>query len=134
MPGGRSAALDDRVAPECPPGPAEETGGTFRLHVHDVLANHEHAVALCMLSASRENRSVEFPVANVSHIRDGKVTEFWIATTDPQAGSQWVAACAMRAVSMRTARAPRKRRRGPKAPSPGRMEHGWCITRPAASS
>jgi len=38
-----------------------------------------------MLSASRGNKSVEVPVANVSHIRDGKVTEFWTATTDPQA-------------------------------------------------
>jgi len=64
---------------------AEETAGTFRLDVHDVLANDEHAVALCMLSASRGNKSVEVPVANVSHIRDGKVTEFWAATTDPQA-------------------------------------------------
>ena len=64
---------------------AEETGGTFRLDVHDLLANDEHAVALCTLSASRGNKSVEFPVANVSHIRDGKVTEFWTATTDPQA-------------------------------------------------
>jgi uncharacterized protein len=64
---------------------AEETGGTFRLDVHDVLANDEHAVALCTLSASRGSKSVEFPVANVSHIRDGKVTEFWTATTDPQA-------------------------------------------------
>jgi len=64
---------------------AEETAGTFRLDVHDVLANDEHAVTLCTLSASRANKSVEFPVANVSHIRDGKVTEFWFATTDPQA-------------------------------------------------
>jgi hypothetical protein len=51
--------------------------------VHDVLANDEHAVALCALSLSRGNESVEFPVANVSHIRDGQVTEFW--TADPQA-------------------------------------------------
>lgn len=50
-----------------------------------MLANDEHAVALCTLSASRGNKSVEFPVANVSHIRDGKITEFWGATTDPQA-------------------------------------------------
>jgi len=35
---------------------AEETGGTFRLDVHDVLANDEHAVALCTLSASRGNK------------------------------------------------------------------------------
>jgi uncharacterized protein len=64
---------------------AEETAGTFRLDVHDVLANDEHTVALCTLSASRGSKSIEFPVANVSHIRDGKVAEFWFATTDPQA-------------------------------------------------
>ncbi len=64
---------------------AEETGGTFRLDVHDVLANDEHAVALCALSASRGNKSIEVPVANVSHLRNGKVTEFWTSTTDPQA-------------------------------------------------
>jgi ketosteroid isomerase-like protein len=64
---------------------AEETAGTFRLDVHDVLANDEHAVALCTLSASRGGKSIEVPVANVSHLRDGKVTEFWFATTDPQA-------------------------------------------------
>jgi uncharacterized protein len=29
---------------------AEETGGTFRLDAHDVLANDEHAEALCTLS------------------------------------------------------------------------------------
>jgi len=70
---------------------AEETGGTFRLDVHDVLANDEHAVALCTLSASRGNKSIEVPVANVSHMRDGKITEFWGTTADPQASIDfWV--------------------------------------------
>ena len=64
---------------------AEETGGTFSLDVHDVLANDQHVVALCTLSASRGGKSIEVPVANVSHMRDGKITEFWAATTDPQA-------------------------------------------------
>jgi len=59
---------------------AEETGGTFRLDVHDVLANDEHAVVLCRLSASRGNKSIEVPVANVTHMRDGKITEFWTST------------------------------------------------------
>ena len=36
---------------------AEETAGTFRLDVHDVLANDEHTVALCTLSASRGTKS-----------------------------------------------------------------------------
>jgi uncharacterized protein len=64
---------------------AEETGGTFRLEVHDVLANDEHGVALCTLSASRGNRSVDLPVVNVSHLSEGKITEFWTANADPQA-------------------------------------------------
>jgi uncharacterized protein len=64
---------------------AEETAGTFRLEVHDVLANDEHSVALCTLSASRGDRSVDVPVVNVSHVREGKITEFWTASTDPQA-------------------------------------------------
>jgi uncharacterized protein len=64
---------------------AMETGGTFRLDVHDVLANDEHVVALGTLSASRGSRSIKIPVANVIHIREGKITEFWSATTEPQA-------------------------------------------------
>jgi ketosteroid isomerase-like protein len=63
----------------------EETGGTFRLDVHDVLANDEHGVVLCTMSASRGNKSIEIPVVNVANLRDGKVTELWGATTDPQA-------------------------------------------------
>jgi hypothetical protein len=38
-----------------------------------------------MLPASRAGKSIQIPVANVSHVRDGKVTEFWGATADPQA-------------------------------------------------
>ena len=64
---------------------AEETAGTFRLEVHDVLANDAHTVVLCTMSASRGNKSIEIPVVNVAHVRDGKVTELWGATTDPQA-------------------------------------------------
>jgi uncharacterized protein len=63
---------------------AEETGGTFRLEVHDLPASHEHAVAPCWLTASRRGKPIQIPVANVSHVRNGKVTEFWGATIDPQ--------------------------------------------------
>ena len=66
---------------------AEETGGTFRLDVHDILANDEHTVVLATLTASRNGKSIEVPVVNVSHNDgDGKITEFWTSTTDPQAG------------------------------------------------
>lgn len=64
---------------------AQETGGTFRLDVHDILANDEHVVALGTLSASRGPKSIKTAVANVIHVRAGKITEFWTASTDPQA-------------------------------------------------
>ena len=65
---------------------AEETGGTFRLDVHDILANDEHTAVLATLSASRGGKSVETPVVNVSHNDgDGKITEFWTSTTEPEA-------------------------------------------------
>jgi uncharacterized protein len=65
---------------------AEETGGTFRLEVHDILANDQHTVVLATLSASRGGKSISTPVVNVSHDDgEGRITEFWAATTDPEA-------------------------------------------------
>jgi uncharacterized protein len=64
---------------------AEETDGTFRLDVHDILANDEHSAVLATLSATRNGKSIEVPVVNIEHMRDGKGTEFWLATTDPEA-------------------------------------------------
>ena len=65
---------------------AEETGGTFRLDVHDILANDEHTAVLATLTASRGGKSIEVPVVKVSHNDgNGKITEFWTSTTDPQA-------------------------------------------------
>ncbi len=65
---------------------AEETGGTFRLDVHDILANDEHTAVLATLTASRGGKSIEVPVVNVSHNDgNGRITEFWTSTTDPQA-------------------------------------------------
>jgi uncharacterized protein len=66
---------------------AEETGGTFRLEVHDILANDDHTAVLATLSSSRGGKSVSIPVVNVTHNDgDGRITEFWAATTDPEAG------------------------------------------------
>src|SRR5258708_40282726 len=48
---------------------AEETAGTFRLDIHDVLANDEHAVALCTLAATRGGNSLPVPVAKLHHGR-----------------------------------------------------------------
>jgi hypothetical protein len=48
---------------------AEATGGTF------------YAVGL------PRNKSIAVPVANVTHMRDGKVIEFWGTTSDAEASA-----------------------------------------------
>ena len=64
---------------------AQATGGSFRLDVHAIVADDEHAVTLLHQHAEREGRSFEGQVVHVAHMRDGKTREFWSATTDPVA-------------------------------------------------
>jgi uncharacterized protein len=56
---------------------AEMTGGTFRLEIHDVLANDEHGIALVRTSGQREGKSLTDNAVHVLHIQGGKVVEFW---------------------------------------------------------
>jgi ketosteroid isomerase-like protein len=55
----------------------ELTGGTFRLEIHDVLANEEHVTALLVARAEREGKTLEDRQAHVLHVKNGKVTEYW---------------------------------------------------------
>lgn len=55
----------------------EMTGGTFRLEIHDVLANDEHAVVLSRIHGERGGRAVDDNHVQVFHMRDGLITEFW---------------------------------------------------------
>jgi ketosteroid isomerase-like protein len=55
----------------------ELTGGSFRVEVHDVVANDEHGVGLNSVHAEREGRMLEDNNTLVFHVRDGKVTEVW---------------------------------------------------------
>jgi ketosteroid isomerase-like protein len=63
----------------------EITEGSFRLDLHAVFADDEHGVALVAATASRGGRSITVNEAHVFHLRDGKVVEFWDATTDQYA-------------------------------------------------
>lgn len=63
----------------------EESGGTFKVEVHDILANDEHAVALGTASAQKDGRSISSNYTHVVHLRDGKVAESWIFDENPQA-------------------------------------------------
>lgn len=63
----------------------EESGGTFKLDLHDVLANDDHAVALVTASASKGDSSFNSRAAHVVHIRGGKLTESWFFGEDEAA-------------------------------------------------
>ena len=63
----------------------ELTDGTFHIDLHTVFADDEHGVALVATSASRGGKSTRINEAHVYHLRDGKVTEFWDASTDEYA-------------------------------------------------
>jgi len=68
----------------------EVTGGSFRTDLHAVFADDEHGVALVVMKASRGGRSIEVNQAHVFHMRDGKVVEFWDASTDQYAGDELI--------------------------------------------
>jgi len=68
---------------------SELTGGTFRVELHDVLANDEHAVALNVARAERGGKSWEDNAVLVFHIRDGKISEFWLHPGDQYAGDEF---------------------------------------------
>jgi len=61
----------------------DATGGTFRIDLHDVLANDDHAVALVQWSARRDARAIQGQEIAVYHVRDGVVREVWFTANDP---------------------------------------------------
>ena len=63
----------------------EMTKGTFKLEVHDILANDEHIVVLVVASAQRDGKHMEDRQAHLSHAKDGKITEFWLHPSDQHA-------------------------------------------------
>jgi ketosteroid isomerase-like protein len=67
------------------------TDGSFRLDVHDVVGNDEHVVALVRGSGSRpDGRTLDMPIAQVFHVRDGKAVEFWgMAEDQAKADAFW---------------------------------------------
>ncbi|MGZ8705319.1 MAG: nuclear transport factor 2 family protein [Aeromicrobium sp.] len=64
---------------------AERAGGTFRIDIHDVLANDEHVVALVKVTAEREGKTLNDNGAQVFHVQGGKVTESWFHPGDQYA-------------------------------------------------
>ena len=60
----------------------ELSGGSFKIELHDVLANDEHVVALTRATGSRQGRQLRSLDTDVYHMSNGKVTEFWSFAED----------------------------------------------------
>lgn len=57
--------------------------GTYKIEVHDVVANDEHAVGLHRSIASRrDGKRMDVLDVLVFHVRDGKVVEAWASPND----------------------------------------------------
>jgi ketosteroid isomerase-like protein len=68
---------------------AELTGGTFRVELHDILANDDHAILLTKASAERGGKAWEDNGVLVFHVKDGKVSEGWLHPGDLYAGDEF---------------------------------------------
>ena len=62
---------------------------SFKIELHDVLANDEHAVALMQATASRQGKQLDLRDVTGYHIRNGKVTEFWSFAEDQRATDEF---------------------------------------------
>jgi ketosteroid isomerase-like protein len=60
----------------------EETHGTFKLDLHDVLESSEHVVALVRFSAERHERRMSGKEVGIFHVRNGLIQEVWFATDE----------------------------------------------------
>ncbi|MDP9224603.1 MAG: nuclear transport factor 2 family protein, partial [Actinomycetota bacterium] len=68
---------------------AELSGGTFKVDIHAVLADDEHAVALTRTTGEREGKRLDDSSVQVFHIRNGKVTEQWLHPGDTYASDDF---------------------------------------------
>jgi len=67
----------------------ELTGGTFKLDIHAILADDEHAVTLLRASAEREGKALNDNTVQVFHIKDGKLSESWLHPSDAYASDEF---------------------------------------------
>ena len=64
----------------------ERSGGTFRLEIHDLLANDEHGITLVTEKAERNGKSWASRAVHVTHPdAEGRIKEFWVFHEDQAA-------------------------------------------------
>jgi uncharacterized protein len=63
------------------------TGGSFKLEVHDILANDEHSVTLVRATAEKDGKKFDARAVHITHPdSEGRVKEFWSFEEDQAAG------------------------------------------------
>ena len=61
----------------------DETQGSLKQEVHDILGNDEHVVALVRVTAERNGKRLDQKAAHIAHTNDeGRITEFWVFSED----------------------------------------------------
>jgi ketosteroid isomerase-like protein len=63
----------------------ELTGGNFKLDIHAILADDEHAVVLVRATGELDGRTLDDSSVQVFHVKDGKITEQWLHPGDTYA-------------------------------------------------
>jgi uncharacterized protein len=68
----------------------EVTGGTFKLEVHDILANDEHSVTLVRVTAEKNGKKLDSKGVHITHPdSEGRVKEFWSFDEDQEAADKF---------------------------------------------
>jgi ketosteroid isomerase-like protein len=68
----------------------EETGGTFKNEIHDILANETHGVAMVKATGTRKGKTLENNIVNIVHYNaEGQITESWIIPEDATAADEF---------------------------------------------
>ncbi len=57
----------------------------FTGEIHDVLATDDHVVGLINAHVKVGDQEIKYRTAEILHVSDGKVTERWAFSDDPQA-------------------------------------------------
>jgi hypothetical protein len=52
---------------------------------HDVIANDDHTIALLTAHAIRGGETLDYKVAEIYHVRDGKISGRWAFSDDTEA-------------------------------------------------
>jgi ketosteroid isomerase-like protein len=65
---------------------AEASGDSFKVELHEMFADEDHAIGISTIKARNGDRQMEMKEIQVFHLNaDGKITEFWGIVKDQDA-------------------------------------------------